>query len=102
MIEPNPAAAKTVAAAETAAIDPARDILDLLDLELQAMTRHLERATDKVASGAQSAADKLGMIRERTDALTGRTSTARTTAATFTQAADKFTRSAGDIGAQVR
>lgn len=102
MSEPNPAAAKTVVAAETVAIDPARDILDLLDLELQAMTRHLERATDKVASGAQSAADKLGMIRERTDALTGRTSTARTTAATFTQAADKFTRSAGDIGAQVR
>ena len=94
--------AKALATPEVATVDPARDILDLLDLELQAMTRQLERATDKVANGAQSAADKLGMIRERTDALTGRTSAARTTAATFTQAADKFTRSAGDIGTQVR
>jgi methyl-accepting chemotaxis protein len=93
---------KVVAQPEVATVDPARDILDLLDLELQAMTRQLERATDKVANGTQSTSDKLGMIRERTDALTGRASAARNTAATFTQAADKFTRSAGDIGAQVR
>ena len=99
---PIAAEAKVVVQPEPAAIDPARDILDLLDLELQAMTRQLERATDKVANGTQSTSDKLGMIRERTDALTGRTSAARNTAATFTQAADKFTRSAGDIGAQVR
>ncbi len=99
---PIAAEAKVVVQPEPAAIDPARDILDLLDLELQAMTRQLERATDKVANGTQSTSDKLGMIRERTDALTGRTSAARNTAATFTQAAHKFTRSAGDIGAQVR
>ena len=41
-------------------------------------------------------------IRQRTDALTGRASEAQSTAATFSQAADKFTHSAQGIGAQVR
>src|SRR6202034_160950 len=39
---------------------------------------------------------------ERTDALTGRSSAAQSTATTFSQAADKFTQSADGIGAQVR
>lgn len=84
------------------AVDPAKDILSLLELELQAMMRQLERATDRVASGAQSTADTLGAIRSRTDALTGRTSSARSTAETFSEAAGKFTHSADGIGAQVR
>jgi methyl-accepting chemotaxis protein len=84
------------------AVDPAKDILGLLELELQAMMRQLERATDRVASGAQCTADTLGAIRSRTDALTGRTSSARTTAETFSEAAGKFTHSADGIGAQVR
>lgn len=87
---------------ETAAVDASKDVLDLLELELHAMMRQLERATDSVASGAQATADTLGAIRQRTDALTGRTSAARTTAQTFSQAADKFTRSADGIGSQVR
>jgi methyl-accepting chemotaxis protein len=84
------------------AIDPARDILELLQSELQVMTRQLERATGEVATGAQSSADRLGLIRERTDALSGRTSAARTTAASFSEAADHFTRSADEIGGHVR
>ena len=45
---------------------------------------------------------RLPTIRQRTDALTGRTSEAQDTATTFSQAADKFTHSAEGIGAQVR
>ena len=44
----------------------------------------------------------LATIRERTDALTGRTSAAQSTATTFANAADKFTQSAQGIGTQVR
>ncbi len=92
----------TAPASDLAPDNAAKDILDLLELELQAMMRQLERAAQSVASGAQSTADTLSAIRERTDDLTGRTSSARTTADTFSQAADKFTESADGIGTQVR
>lgn len=82
--------------------DSAREILELLELELVAMVRQLERAASSVASGAQSTAMTLHDIRHRTEALTGRTSEAQTTAQTFSQAAEKFTQSAEGIGAQVR
>src|SRR6202044_2416004 len=50
----------------------------------------------------EATAATLATIRERTDALTGRSSAAQSTATTFSQAADKFTQSADGIGAQVR
>ena len=66
------------------------------------MIRQLERAANSVAGGAEATAATLSTIRQRTDALTGRTSAAQSTATTFSQAADKFTQSAQGIGAQVR
>jgi methyl-accepting chemotaxis protein len=82
--------------------DSAKEILDLLDLELGAMIRQLEKAANSVAGGAEATATTLSTIRQRTDALTGRTSAAQSTATTFSQAADKFTHSAEGIGTQVR
>src|ERR1700736_5890457 len=82
--------------------DSAREILELLELELGAMIRQLERAANSVAGGAEATAATLATIRRRTDALTGRTSAAQSTATTFSQAADKFTHSAQGIGSQVR
>ena len=82
--------------------DSAKEILELLELELGAMTRQLERAAQSVAGGAGATAATLSTIRQRTDALTDRASAAQTTAATFSQAADKFTHSAQGIGSQVR
>ncbi|WP_295849374.1 methyl-accepting chemotaxis protein [Tardiphaga sp.] len=82
--------------------DSARDILELLELELGALIRQLERAATSVAGGAQSTATTLTAIRDRTDTLAERTHAAQSTAASFSQAADKFTHSAEGIGAQVR
>ncbi|WOH65624.1 methyl-accepting chemotaxis protein [Bradyrhizobium sp. BWA-3-5] len=82
--------------------DSARAILELLELELGAMIRQLERAANSVAGGAEATAATLSTIRQRTDALTSRSSAAQRTATTFSQAADKFTQSAQGIGAQVR
>ena len=102
-VEPKvPANAALADAAASPESDSAKEILELLELELGAMIRQLERAAGSVASGAQATAATLSTIRQRTDALTGRTSAAQTTATTFSQAADKFTHSAQDIGAQVR
>lgn len=108
--QPEPAAPATstlapVAPAETpaaAGTDSAREILELLELELGAMIRQLEKAANSVARGAEATAGTLSTIRQRTDALTGRTSAAHSTATTFSQAADQFTHSAEGIGAQVR
>jgi methyl-accepting chemotaxis protein len=99
--------AKVLAAAAPATpapaeIDSAREILDLLELELGAMIRQLERAAGSVADGADATAATLATIRARTNALTGRTSDAQSTATTFSEAADRFTHSAEGIGAQVR
>ena len=82
--------------------DSAREILELLELELVAMVRQLERAANSVATGAQSTATTLSTIRHRTEALTERSGDAHMTAETFSQAAEKFTQSAYGIGAQVR
>jgi methyl-accepting chemotaxis protein len=100
-VDPQPA---TAAAAIDAAAegDSAKEILELLELELGAMIRQLERSAHAVAGGAEAAAATLSTIRARTDALTGRTSAAQGTATTFALAAEKFTESAKGIGAQVR
>src|ERR1700742_4800932 len=99
---PPPGPASQPAVAAIADTDSAKDILELLELELGGMIRQLERAANSVAGGAEATAVTLAAIRERTDALTGRTSAARDTATTFAQTAEKFTRSAEGIGAQVR
>ncbi|HWZ37526.1 MAG TPA: methyl-accepting chemotaxis protein [Bradyrhizobium sp.] len=92
------------AAADTPAapIDSAREILELLDLELGGLIRQLERAAQSVAGGAEATAATLATIRERTEALTGRSNDAQGTATSFAEVSEKFTRSAEGIGAQVR
>src|SRR5215211_3658570 len=78
-----------VATASVSETDSAREILELLELELGAMIWQLERAANSVAGGAEATAVTLSTIRHRTDALTGRTSSAQSTATTFSLAADK-------------
>ncbi|MBR0875420.1 methyl-accepting chemotaxis protein [Bradyrhizobium tropiciagri] len=108
---PEPAAPAVAAQVPTAAapampasaeIDSAREILELLELELGGMIRQLERAAGSVADGAEATASTLATIRARTDALSGRSGEAQSTATTFSEAADRFTHSADGIGQQVR
>src|SRR6266700_931960 len=102
-VEPKvPATAAVADTAVSPESDSAREILELLELELGAMIRQVERAANAVAGGAEATAATLSTIRQRTGALTGRTSAARGTATTFAQAAERFTQSAQGIGSQVR
>src|SRR6185312_12954267 len=89
-----PVAAPTPEPAPSTEAESAKAILDLLELELGGMIRQLERAASSVASGADATASTLSDIRQRAEALSGRSSTARGAAATFAQAADKVTQSA--------
>jgi methyl-accepting chemotaxis protein len=98
---PKPREPAAAAESPVAEPDSARDILELVELELGGMIRQLERAAASVASGAAATAATLSTIRARTDALTGRTSAAQDTATIFAQAAEKFTHSAEGIARQV-
>ena len=97
-----PQASAATEAEAVAGDNSAKAILELLELELGAMIRQLERAANSVAGGAEATAATLSTIRQRTDTLTDRTSAAQGTATTFSHAADKFTESARGIGSQVR
>ncbi|MEH2624334.1 methyl-accepting chemotaxis protein [Bradyrhizobium sp. AZCC 1719] len=101
-VQPKVQTAAAVTEAVSGDGDSAKAILELLELELGAMIRQLERAANSVAGGAEATAATLSTIRQRTDALTSRTSAAQDTATTFSHAADKFTQSAQGIGSQVR
>src|SRR5581483_12195617 len=82
------------AAAPASDRDSVGEILELLELELGGTIRKLERAAHSVAHGAEATAATLATIRERTDALSGRSSQAQGTASTFALTAEKFTQSA--------
>jgi methyl-accepting chemotaxis protein len=82
-------------------IDSARRTLELLELDLVAMVRQVERAAVSVADGSASTAETLSTIRDRTAALTERTGEAGQTATIFSQASEAFAKSAADIGSQV-
>src|SRR3979490_3176867 len=101
-VEPKVPATAVVADAAGPEGDSAKEILELLELELGGMIRQLERAANSVAGGAKATAATLTTIRQRTDALTDRTTAAQGTATTFSQAADKFTHSAHGIGSPGR
>ena len=79
-----------------------KQILELLEIELGGMIRQLERAASSVAEGAEATATTLSAVRQRTDALSLRSSEAQSTATIFSQAAGKFADSAESIGSQVR
>src|SRR5271168_2398151 len=102
---PETGAAKSVSFTEpvdTSEAESSRQILELLEIELGGMIRQLERAAGSVADGAEATGATLSAVRQRTDALTGRSSAAQSTATVFSQAADKFADSAEGIGSQVR
>ena len=84
-----------------AAGEAAKRTLELLELDLVAMVRQVERAAVSVADGAASTADTLSTIRERTATLSERTGDAGQTATIFSQASEAFAKSAADIGSQV-
>ncbi|MGA7071639.1 methyl-accepting chemotaxis protein [Bradyrhizobium sp.] len=102
---PEPETAKPATPAEavdTSEAESTKQILELLEIELGGMIRQLERAASSVAEGAEATATTLSAVRQRTDALSLRSSEAQSTAAIFSQAAGKFADSAESIGSQVR
>jgi methyl-accepting chemotaxis protein len=101
-LEAQAKSASTIETADNSEAESTRQILELLEIELGGMIRQLERAASSVAGGAEATAATLSSVRQRTDALSVRSSEAQSTAAIFSQAAGKFADSAEGIGSQVR
>src|ERR1700719_3471370 len=81
--EPGPAKpGSPLEAVDTSEAESARQILELLEIELGGMIRQLERAASSVAGGAEATAATLSAVRQRTDALSLRSNEAQSTAAT--------------------
>ena len=95
--EPQAKAAPAVDIADNSEAESTRQILELLEIELGGMIRQLERAAGSVAGGAEATAATLSAVRQRTDALSVRSSEAQSTATIFSQAAGKFADSAQGI-----
>ena len=81
--------------------DAAKRTLELLELDLVAMVRQVERAAASVADGATSTAETLATIRERTAALTRTHRRSRADRDDLLEASEAFAKSAADIGSQV-
>jgi methyl-accepting chemotaxis protein len=99
---PDPSAADSPSLPDQSRHDSALEIIDLLELDLMAMIRHVERAADAVKQGAESTAQTLHGIRGRSNALSEQTRSAKRTADAFAHISEEFTQSSHDITDQVR
>lgn len=87
--------------ADQASTDAARDILELIEIDLVAMVRQVEQAAESVRAGAGATAETLSLIQNRVDTLGSRIRTARDTTEGLQQTAHSFAGTARDIGQQV-
>src|SRR5687768_14680617 len=96
------------AAPETAADDPQarmaaiRETIDLIEIDLAAMIRDVQRASDAVRGGTRATSDLLGVIRGQSESLAALSGGATENAAHLANATEEFAQSSGEIGRQVR
>src|SRR5436190_18970957 len=79
-----------------------RETIDLIETELAAMIRDVQRAADAVRGGTRATADVLGTIREQSESLAALTGQATENATHLAGATEEFASSSGEIGRQVR
>jgi methyl-accepting chemotaxis protein len=97
--EVSPAAEPGPSSGNVAAI---RETIDLLESDLGAMIREVERAAQGVCAGAQSSAAAVGSIRARSEALVAQAEGANRDASQLAGATEELAQSSGQIGGQVR
>src|SRR6185503_3772629 len=96
------------AAPEAAADDPQarmaaiRETIDLIETDLAAMIRDVQRAADAVRGGTRDTAEVLGTIRGQSEQLAGLAGQATDNATQLASATEEFAQSSGEIGRQVR
>jgi methyl-accepting chemotaxis protein len=83
-------------------IEAIRETIDLLEADLAAMIRDVQHATSEVRQGVQASSQELATIRERSEALAGKTRDAKEGAIQLATATEEFAASSSEILRQVR
>jgi len=79
-----------------------RETIDLIETDLAAMIRDVQRAADAVRGGTRETSDVLGTIRGQSEQLTALSGQATENAMHLAGATEEFAQSSGEIGRQVR
>ena len=79
-----------------------RETIDLIETDLAAMIRDVQRAADAVRGGTRATAEVLGAIRGQSDQLAALVGQATDNATHLANATEEFAQSSGEIGRQVR
>jgi len=79
-----------------------RETIDLIETDLAAMIRNVQRASDAVRGGTRTTADVLGVIRTQSESLAALSGQATGNATHLAAATEQFAQSSGEIGRQVR
>jgi methyl-accepting chemotaxis protein len=79
-----------------------RETIDLIETDLAAMIRDVQRAADAVRGGTRATAEVLGTIRAQSESLAALTGQATENATHLAGATEEFASSSGEIGRQVR
>jgi len=79
-----------------------RETIDLIETDLVATIREVQRASDAVRAGTRTSADVLAAIRGRGEQLAALTGQATENAIQLATATEEFAQSADEIGRQVR
>src|SRR2546423_1716715 len=79
-----------------------RETIDLIETDLAAMIRDVQRASDAVRTGTRRTADVLGVIRTQSESLAALSGKATDNATHLAAATEQFAQSSGEIGRQVR
>ena len=79
-----------------------RETIDLIETDLAAMIRDVQRASDAVRTGTRTSADVLAAIRGRGEQLAALTGQATENAVQLATATEEFAQSSDEIGRQVR
>jgi methyl-accepting chemotaxis protein len=79
-----------------------RESIDLIEVDLAAMIRDVQRASDAVRGGTRATADLLGAISARSEQLAAMAGQATEGATHLATATEEFAKSSDEIGRQVR
>src|ERR1041385_9238303 len=82
-------------------IDAIRESIDLLEADLAAMIRDVQQTAGAAQRGVAASAEALTTIRERSDALSGKTRSAKDNAIQLAAATEEFAATATEIKRQV-
>jgi hypothetical protein len=82
-------------------IEAIRETIDLLEADLAAMIRDVQHTAEEVRQGVQASSHALAAIRERSEALAGKTRDAKDGATQLATATEEFAASSSEILRQV-